>query len=204
LKLFTLLMCLAPFLFLPLGSPLLLLIVPLILVRFLSSSPAHWGTSFHYGAPLSPILAMAAGDGLARLRQRIGDADVRRRVTAGLVWTSVAVAAFAPGHQEHWRLIRPAIYRFTSSDDAGERAVAVIPPAASVVAQTAILPHLSERDRAFNLTTDAPDADYFIAAIGVDPWPLPDAGAVQREIDARRARGYSTVFAQSGWIVLKR
>jgi uncharacterized membrane protein len=203
-KLGTAVMWLAPFGFLPLGSPLSMILVPLVLVRFLSSSPTHWGTSFHYGAPLAPILAMSAGDALARLRRWIDQPRTRTRVTTGLAWACVIIAAILPGHQEHWRLTRPSVYRFTAFDRTGNQAVALVPPAASVVAQAAILPHLSERQSAFVLTPEAPDGDFVVAAIDLSAWPLPDAAAIGRLIEERRARGYTTVFAQDGWTVLRR
>lgn len=202
-KLETLLMCLAPFAFTPLASPLIGLLVPLLLIRFLSASPNHWGTNFHYGAPLAPILAMAAADGLARWRNRVTSERTRRRLTLGVAWVSVIVAMIAPGHQEQWRLTKPATYRFTQSET-GERAIALVPAGASVVAQTAILPHLSERDLAYSLTPDAPDADFVVAAVDIDPWPLAGRADIERLLDERRSHGYTTVFAQAGWVVLKR
>jgi uncharacterized membrane protein len=76
-KLRTIFLWLAPFAFLSLRSPLVLLIVPLALERFLSSNAAYWGTSFHYSAPMAPILAMSAGDGLARLTTSLSSSPPR-------------------------------------------------------------------------------------------------------------------------------
>ncbi len=78
-KMMTVVMWLAPFAFLPLRSPLLLLALPLALARLLSNNPNHWGTAFHYGAPLAPILATAAADGISRIRALAG----RERVETG-------------------------------------------------------------------------------------------------------------------------
>ena len=59
---------LAPFLFLPLLSPIVIAIIPLLLERMLGSKyPNWWGTTFQYNAYLVIPLACAAVDGAARL-----------------------------------------------------------------------------------------------------------------------------------------
>ena len=47
-------------------SPLALLAIPDLLMRFASSDTAYWGTLYHYNSVLMPILFVAAIDGLAR------------------------------------------------------------------------------------------------------------------------------------------
>jgi uncharacterized membrane protein len=74
-KLETAFMWLAPFCFLSLRSPWSIMLIPLVLERFLSSSPNHWGTSHHYTAPIAPIVAMSAGDALARIASRMRPAN---------------------------------------------------------------------------------------------------------------------------------
>ena len=59
---------LAPFLFLPLLSPIVIAIIPLLLERMLGAKfPNWWGTGFQYNAYLVIPLACAAVDGAARL-----------------------------------------------------------------------------------------------------------------------------------------
>ena len=67
-KVRTLLWLLAPLAFIPCRSPLLLLAAPLLAVRFLSSTEAHWTTQYHYNAFLVPILFCAGIDGQSRCR----------------------------------------------------------------------------------------------------------------------------------------
>jgi uncharacterized membrane protein len=202
-KLRTVFMWLAPFAFLPLGSPLGLLIVPLACERFLSSNSLHWGTSFHYSAPLAPILAMAAADGLARLARRTGP-GTRPRLVASFVAASVVLSALLPGHQPLWRLFSPAHYRHTAFHDAAVRALAHVPDGASVVAQAAIVPHLSHRPAIYVLQADAPEADVVIAASTLSVWPAVSEAELRALVDARRQRGYRVVFEERGWIVLHR
>lgn len=49
-------------------SPLALVAVPTIAWRFASDVPFHWGTSFHYGAILAPIMFLALVDAIVALR----------------------------------------------------------------------------------------------------------------------------------------
>lgn len=203
-KLFTALMWLAPFAFLPLGSRLSILLVPLVLVRFLSSSPTHWGTVFHYSAPLAPILAMAAGDALAKLSARVADPAARSRLVTAFTVACVFLASILPGHQMHWRLLSPAFYRPVPQQAGAARALRLVPPGASLVAQAAVLPHLSQRELAYVLRLGAPEADIVIAARGLSPWPVEDDLAIQALLDERRARGYRVVLEHDGWTVLRR
>src|SRR5262249_53453865 len=147
-KIETALMWLAPFCFLSVRSPLAVLLIPLALERFLSSSPNHWGTSFHYSAPIAPLVVMSAGDGLARIVARTTRVETRRRLLRGFVPACVLLSSILPGHLYMWRLLSPEHYKITSFERTGYRALGLIPENAAVVAQTAVLPHLTQRQHA--------------------------------------------------------
>jgi uncharacterized membrane protein len=212
-KLRTMVLWLAPFLFLPLRSPLCVLLLPFVATRFLSSSPTHWGTIFHYSAPLAPVLAMAAVDGLARMAN--GAAPARRSngvsvAAARSNGISLAVAAMVilcailPGNQPLWRVFRPRHYRATAFHSAGYEALATIPEGASVVAQAAVVPHLSRRDSVYVLDgRTAPRTEFVVASTDANPWPGTDAGTIEKWLQAHRDRGYVEVFARGGWTVLR-
>jgi uncharacterized membrane protein len=204
IKMLTALLWVAPFALLPLASPLSLLLAPFALERFLSASENHWGTIFHYSAPLAPIVAMSAADGLARIGRRIPDQTTRRKTVAIMAGICVVLASLLPGHQPLWRLLSTKPYLFDAIDRAGPDAMAVVPPDASVVAQTAAAPHLTHRRDLFRLDPQAPDADYVIAVPERSPWPNADAAAVHALVAERRRRGYAVVFERDGWVVLRR
>jgi uncharacterized membrane protein len=203
-KVMTAFLWIAPFATLPLASPLGVLLVPFAIERFLSSSPNHWGTLFHYSAPVAPIMAMAAADGLARLNLRISDVRVRSRTAATLTAACVILAALLPGHQPLWAVLAPASYRFGALERAGGVALQLLPAHASVVAQTNVAAHLSHRVFLYRLDPEAPDADYVIAVAGRSPWPLARFQDVRNLLEERRRGGYRVVFDESGWIVLQR
>lgn len=204
IKMLTAVLWVLPFALLPLLSPLAVLVIPLGVERFLSSSQHHWGTIFHYSAPLAPVVAMAAADGLARLRARIHDETVRRRATATFAAICVVLSAFLPSHQPLWRLFSPRSYRFGVFEHTGRDALRLIPADASVVAQTNVAPHLSHRVALFPLAGEAPDADFVIADEGRSTWPVENADGIRALLQQRRQRNYRAVFERDGWIVLRR
>jgi uncharacterized membrane protein len=67
-KLQTTLMMLLPTAFIALRSPLALVAVPSIALRFLGANSNYWGTDWHYNATVMPILFIAAVDAIARIR----------------------------------------------------------------------------------------------------------------------------------------
>src|SRR6201996_67171 len=73
-KLQTTLLLLLPTAFIALWSPLALIALPSIVLRFLGTNPNFWGTLYHYNATAMVILFVAAVDAIARLRAtRTGD-----------------------------------------------------------------------------------------------------------------------------------
>lgn len=198
-KLRTLAFWFAPFLFLSLASPVALLAAPLMLSRLLSASPLHWGNVFHYSAPIAPIIALSAGDGLARLLRR---GSIRPRAAGWLAVACVVASAVIPGRPPLGRLFTAEHYQPIASASAAAAALAMVPDAASVIAQGAIVPHLSQRHDIRVLREGAGDADVVMAASPLNPWPYADTAALGLAVDAYRARGYRVEFERDGWIVL--
>ena len=203
-KMLTVILWLAPFLFLPLGSRWSLLAVAIALQRLLSDSPNIWGYGAHYSAPFAPILAAGAADTLSRIGSGVGIAGRRKWVVPALLTLMVVVSAIVPGRQAVWRVFTAKLYRERPDQVAAAEALARIPPDASVVAQSPIVPHLSHRDRIYMLQDGAPEADYVIASTGLSAWPSPYAESVDGWLEQRRQAGYQEIFAKDGWVVLRR
>jgi uncharacterized membrane protein len=70
-KLQTLVLLFLPTAFVALRSPMSLIVVPSLGLRFESTNSAYWGTAWHYNATVMPILFVAAVDALARIRAAI-------------------------------------------------------------------------------------------------------------------------------------
>ena len=67
-KLRTTLLILLPVAFVALGSPLTLVAVPSLALRFVSTNAAYWGAGYHYNATVMPIVFLGAIDTLGRIR----------------------------------------------------------------------------------------------------------------------------------------
>jgi len=75
-KLQTVVMLLLPTAFIALGSPVALVAVPSLALRFITTNNSYWGTQWHYNATVMPVLFIAAADTLARWRaMRAGEPD---------------------------------------------------------------------------------------------------------------------------------
>ena len=202
IKLLTMFLWVAPFALLPLASPLSVLLAPFAIERFLVERP-----SLGHDLPLLGAAGAAGRHGRrrrpARLTARLqspfpGRGPARR-------WRGLCPAVGAlPGHQPLWRLFSPALYRFGALERAGRQALAVVPADASVVAQVNVAPHLSHRASLYQLTPDAPPADYVIAVEGRSTWPVATFQEIRALLDERQRQGYRVVFEQDGWIVLRR
>ena len=78
-KLQTIVMLLLPTAFIALRSPLVLIAVPSLLLRFIATNSSFWGTYWHYNATVMPIIFVAAIDALARIQARHGRRTPRGR-----------------------------------------------------------------------------------------------------------------------------
>lgn len=204
-KLMTALLWVAPFVLLPLFSPFAVLLVPFALTRLLSDVPQHWGTTFHYSAPLAPILVMSAGDALHRIAARQRNAQARNRLVIGFAAASVLLSMFLPGNLPHWNLFKAGHYAIPPLHRAGYAVLDQIPPDASVVAQSAIAPHLTHRQQIFVLQPEAPpDADFVVANRELNLFPMVNRDELERLLEDRRTRGYKTIYDRDGWVVLRR
>jgi uncharacterized membrane protein len=129
--------------FLPLMSPLLLLVLPLLAERFWSSNPSFWSTSYHYSLPLAPVLAYAAIDGTSRL-QRLLPVGCRQKLA-----TAIAPAVLIVGLCLAVWIVRPLapVTSYMSASRAAEidTCLDTIPANAAVAASQNLIPHLSHR-----------------------------------------------------------
>jgi hypothetical protein len=92
-KLPTLALILLPTVFLALRSPLALVAVPGLALRFVATSSVYWTTDWHYNATVMPVVFVAAIDGLAAMRS----AQAAKRPAAGEATLEAGEATLAAG-----------------------------------------------------------------------------------------------------------
>jgi hypothetical protein len=105
-KLQTVVMLLLPTAFIALGSPVAMVALPSIALRFISTDSSYWGTWFHYNATLMPVLFIAAVDAMARWRP-LRDPEPAE----GPVVDAAAVAGWWPAAVSRSRALRTAAGR---------------------------------------------------------------------------------------------
>jgi uncharacterized membrane protein len=163
-KLRTTLLILLPVVFLALGSPLALVAVPSLALRFVSTNTAYWGSGYHYSATVMPIVFIAAVDTLARIhayRARPGPAGTQpgaagtqppraswldlaaTRVVPGLMLVIAVALAWQFPLRDLWHSQTYQISPHVQGEDA---ALARVPAGTSVETTLTMLAPLAARD----------------------------------------------------------
>lgn len=129
-------------------SPYVLLAIPILVERLLSSRPFLWSFSYQYNAMLAPVLVLATVDTLARITRRDNSA---MRVTRMLVvWLlgfmvvggTLAARNLYPLHD----VFSAQGWAMTTRMRADGEVIARIPPHVCVEADDRLVPHLIGRD----------------------------------------------------------
>jgi uncharacterized membrane protein len=205
-KLRTLWLIFSPFLFLSLCSPILVLFIPPLAERFLSDRPVFWGTLYHYNATIAPLVALAAADGLWRLTKLLKAAPTARRAFVFVPSLAILlISLYLLMGLPLWRLTSTGFWRLNESDRDGYLALSVIPPNATVTAETCIATHLTHRRAVYIMspTLRQPNADYIIASSHVIHYPYESFQGVEEFLAQQQEKGYVKVFERNGWVVLK-
>ena len=218
---------LAMFGFLPLASPMVVAVLPLLAERMLASGyPLWWQAKFQYDAFLVMILCCAAVDGAARLQRHWPErwnawltypwsrpAWLRRGGPEGgtawrpaTLWAAAICAAalvYLPS-SPFGPLLKPGFYGTNARMRAAAAAVAHVPAGVEVEASNNIGPALSGPDTVLLLDGTPRWAPWVVGdTIGLDfPFCTPSQQA--QEVAYLRAHGYTQVFADDGYVVLHR
>jgi uncharacterized membrane protein len=191
----------ASWLFLPLVSPLLIVMLPTLAERFLSSIPSYWAQGFHYSLLIAPMLAFAAVDTTARALRRAGPREHTLALAAG-------AAVLAACLFFSFVRLKPLdeLRRYTSPEtvDEIERCLATIPRDASVAATSALVPRLSQRRHVYVLDgRPLPGTRFY--AINTTTWihPLTQAGLGRIAERLLLRRGYGVRCQGAATLVLE-
>jgi uncharacterized membrane protein len=178
-KLRTVVLLLMPTAFIAVRSPLLLIAVPSVALRFESSDSVYWGTSWHYNATVMPILFIAAVDALARIavaRRADGDPDWARwaavlrarwrETMAGAERYGVAMMlAIAVGLAFQYPLSglwNGQTYEISAEVEAQDAAMAKVPDGATVATLLGMLAPLAARTDVFWMSNGGNPATQYI------------------------------------------
>jgi uncharacterized membrane protein len=193
-KLQTLVMLLLPTAFIALRSPLTLVAVPSLLLRFTSTNSSYWGTYWHYSATLMPIVFVGAVDALARIGAgpaaaggprdlwRAAMAAARRHGAAMMLAIAVALAFQFPLSS----LWNAQTYRISRHVESADAAMARVPDGATVLTTLDLLAPLAARTDAFWIGNAGNPRTQYIVFDGQDS----DYSPPIRDVPAFIARFY--------------
>jgi uncharacterized membrane protein len=200
----TLFFLFALFLGIALYSPVLVLAVPLIAERMLSSAPQLWGMEYHYSLAIAPVVAMGTADGLRNALNFLR-IERRRLLTIGVLGTAMVVLNLVNARTYLvGDLLHPRFYRESDAARWGEEAVARIPPhEGSVASRGSLLPHLSERSELYLLEPGAPLTQYIAYRVN-DLVLSPEDRATARTALAGRRDRYRLVYSGGPFRILER
>lgn len=184
-------------------SPLILLAIPLILERFLSSSENYWQFNYHYGATLAPILVMAAADSLYRVGllkrfKKVNMSFFVKIVCANLATIAIVLFIISPMNF----IFQPNNYLLTNDEMSGYAIIDQLPGNTSICTTNHIAPHIGKYDLTligFNASIPSWKCDYILTSNQLDQSRLLNAVLVNA-----RASGYSPVANDGSWVLYKK
>ncbi|KPI01814.1 Protein of unknown function DUF2079, membrane [Actinobacteria bacterium OK074] len=183
---------------LALRSPLLLVALPTLGWRFLSSEPNYWGTDYHYSAVLMPVVFLALADALtrARLSPRPWLRSYAHHLPAAVLAAALALTTTLPLSA----LTEAEAYRKPARTTAIEGMLDEVPDGASVEANIGPIARLTSRCQVFwvgDTGTLVPD---YIALDNADSHiKNVQQYAVQLHPNTR----WAVVGATQGWVLLR-
>jgi uncharacterized membrane protein len=210
-KLWTVYLILLPVAFLALRSPLALIAVPSLLLRFVSTNNYFWGDGWHYNATVMPIVFLAAVDGMARFR-----ASSARRARPGLPRPGELVArygAVAMVLVAGWTAVRFPLaglwnsqaYVITPHVSAEDAAMARVPDGVTVEATLSMLAPLAARDTTYWIGTSPNPAPQYVVFDNDDSGWSPPPSDVLTFVDQRHpGYQYVRIFLDNNVYVFRR
>ncbi|GAA1406077.1 DUF2079 domain-containing protein [Kitasatospora putterlickiae] len=181
---------------LPLRSATVLIAVPLLAERVLSSNPNHWSIARHYDAFLWPILLVAALEVLGRHHDRV----LTWRL--GVAAAAVTVAAALPLGAAN--LFVPAYWQPKVSEAALQRGAALVPDGASVEADNQAAPRLTARADVVLVDETPRGREYVLIRADKRSFPFKTDREQAARIELLLAHGYRTVWSEDGVFLLHR
>ncbi|WP_262852077.1 DUF2079 domain-containing protein [Mumia quercus] len=128
--------------FLALRSPWVLVAGPTLLWRFVGDNPYYWGTDWHYGLVLMPVVFAAMLDAIVRLRDG-GRPTWLRRYATHVPAIAAAVALALVSQFPLAKLADAQTYEASPRAAAAQEVLDLVPEGASVETDIGLITHLS-------------------------------------------------------------
>jgi uncharacterized membrane protein len=173
----------------------------------LSAYEPMYSIQWQYTAPLIPFVALAAVVGCARLLKRWPSTGFRWALAAFiLVASGLSYVLVSPGPLAAY--FDPQLYDIsTPRVAAAQQALAFIPAHSSVMAQSNLMPHLSERElvREYPTPWDLNELEYVVCNPEGQLYVFPTRAESYLNLERLQANPYyETIFAQEQITLLRR
>lgn len=188
--------------FLPVGSPTLLLAVPLLAERMLSDNPNHWPVVNHYDAFLWPILLTAALETLARLHRR--ERPVWRAWGARLSVVAITLSTAAALVAGLGLPFNPGSWQPRPDKRALAAAAELVPDGATVEADNTVAPRLTARTHVVLVDATPRGADWVLLRVNDRTFPFASLTEQRQRIALLLDHGYEQVRSEDGAVLLHR
>jgi uncharacterized membrane protein len=216
-KLQTSVMLLLPTAFIALGSPVALVTLPSMALRFITTTSNYWGTAWHYNATVMPVLFLAAVEVIARWRAA-PEPGPSRWGALGACWESLRAAAERHGAAMMVALAAALAFQFPLSNlwhgatyqisqhvAADNAAMARVPDGATVVTTLSLLAPLAARTDTFWIGNPGNPVTQYVVFDGADSGYSPAPASVPAFIKQLYPKdGYRVVFADDDVYVFRR
>ncbi|MDX5346283.1 MAG: DUF2079 domain-containing protein [Hymenobacteraceae bacterium] len=143
----------------------LIMLIPIFAQKFLSSDYKIWGINYQYAVEFAPILTLALFEALLLLNNTLKQ---KRIATAVVVLTLLTTVVSMHHRKAKWfdksavQFFKGRHYRSVYDTGKMHSALKRIPDGTAVSAQTALTPHLEEREKLYHYPIIA-DAEYVLA-----------------------------------------
>ena len=203
-KLRTTLLILLPVGFLALGSPLGLIALPSLVLRFVLTNNMYWGDGFHYNATVMPIVFLAAVDTLSRLRQgnqpRWREIGTRWVAPAAMLGLALAILPKFP-LSGVWQ---PPTYQIGLHVQAEDAALARVPSGTTVEATLTMVAPLAARDDTYWIGTGGNPAPRYIVFDSTNSGWNPEPADPLAFVESRHpGASYQQIFTDNGVYVFR-
>jgi uncharacterized membrane protein len=217
-KLQTVVMLALPTAFIALGSPVALLALPSLALRFISTTSNYWGTDWHYNATVMPILFLAAVEVMARWRAAPEPGGPSRWGALG-AWSEslraaaerhgaammVAVAAALAFQFPLSNLWHGSTYQISPHVAVDNAAMAAVPDGATVVTTLSLLAPLAARTDTFWIGNPGNPVTQYVVFDGDNSGYSPAPANVPAFIrQLYPTAGYRVIFADDDVYVFRR
>ncbi|MCX6558348.1 MAG: DUF2079 domain-containing protein [Candidatus Aminicenantes bacterium] len=189
-----------PLLLIPFGSSAVLLIIPPLLVGWLSRIPAMAAFGLHYGSALIPFLFLALLLALKRLQKKPGKKPQAARPS--WQWLVLAIWLITLGNFK-WNLFIPGKYGLIHEYPIIKRSLDLIPKNASVAAQSALIPHLPKRKAIFMLPATG-EAEFILLHLWLNPWPMNQPQLLELDKTLRQSEKYQSICCSDAFRLYKK